>query len=372
MSEIATIDKTPTKINIEKTKHPIIVECKKEGFHDASEILESGADKWASSNYYILGVGFITRAIDSGTGADNHYPDTITLHLQPGGNISRVVIREPSAGGPELAAEEAASISIKSGTHENEETNFTYLSADGVSLGNFYALVIGINNYATLPKLRTAVGDAKAVGQILSDEYGYNVTVLIDPTRDAVLEAFDLLAERLGKTDNLLIYYAGHGWFDDVSNRGYWLPADAREDRHSRWLSNAEITDTLSRINANHVMVVADSCYSGSLMRAAPIGLRDSDYLRRITEKRARVSLTSGGLEPVSDGTSGGHSPFAAAFMQSLNDNHGIIDSVQLFSMLRRLVMLKSSQTPELGEIREAGHDGGDFVFMRTSASNVN
>lgn len=40
-----------------------------------------------------------------------------------------------------------------------------------LSFGNYYALVIGNNNYAQLPKLKTAVGDARAVAALLKDAY---------------------------------------------------------------------------------------------------------------------------------------------------------------------------------------------------------
>jgi hypothetical protein len=41
------------------------------------------------------------------------------------------------------------------------------------------------------------------------------------------------------------------------------------------------------------------------------------------------------------------------------------MDGTQLFNMIRRPVMLNSDQTPEYSDIRKAGHDGGDFLFVR-------
>ena len=76
---------------------------------------------------------------------------------------------------------------------------------------------------------------------------------------------------------------------------------DAKQDRRSKWLSNADITDTLKSLAAKHVMVIADSCYSGTLTRSAAVGLRDANYLKRMSKKRARVALVSEGLEPVED-----------------------------------------------------------------------
>ena len=60
------------------------------------------------------------------------------------------------------------------------------------------------------------------------------------------------------------------------------------------------------------------------------------------------------------------HSVFASAFIEALKENSDIMDCTQLFSKIRRPVMLNSDQTPEYSDIRKAGHDGGDFIFVRT------
>ena len=164
---------------------------------------------------------------------------------------------------------------------------------------------------------------------------------------------------------DLCQYYAGHGWLDDETGRGYWLPVDARQNRRGRWLSNADITDTLKSLLAKHILVVADSCYSGTLTRGAGVKLRGADYWRRMATKRTRVALTSGGLEPVVDKGGGGHSPFAKALLDALGDNPAIMDATQLFSRMRRPVMLDADQTPQYADVRNAGHDGGDFLFVR-------
>ena len=235
----------------------------------------------------------------------------------------------------------------------------------GIDFGRYNALVIGINNYDNLPKLRTAVNDAKAVATLLEKDYGFKVRLLVDPSRGEIIDAFDDYLSKLSKKDNLLIYYAGYGWLDEATDRGYWLPVDDQEGRRSNWLSNATITDTLKSLAAKHVMVVADSCFSGTLTRAALVGLRDKNYLRRMAGKQARVAMVSGGLEPVADDAGGGNSPFAKAFVTALQRNQSVIDGTRLFSEIRRSVILNAKQTPEYSDVRDAGHDGGDFLFVR-------
>ena len=235
----------------------------------------------------------------------------------------------------------------------------------GIDFGTYHALVIGNDDYKHLPDLQTAVNDARAVAKVLAFEYGFKVSTLINATRADIVEALDGYRESMTENDNLLIYYAGHGWLDKDVNRGYWLPVDARRNRRTNWVSNATISDTLTAVLSKHVMVVADSCYSGTLARGAGVKLRSGDYWRRMARKRTRVALTSGGLEPVVDKGGGGHSPFAGAFIKSLKGNTGVIDGTQLFGEMRRRVMVNADQTPEYSDVRNTGHDGGDFLFIR-------
>lgn len=265
-------------------------------------------------------------------------------------------LQDPGFGAPERPAQVAAVQPAR----KIEPANIP-----DIEFGRYHALVIGIGNYKHLPRLKTAVNDAKAVADVLRQDYGFTVKLLLDPARDDIVDTLDEYRAALGQADNLLIYYAGHGWVDEDSNRGYWLAADARPNRRSKWVSNATITDTLKTLQAKHVMVVADSCYSGTLIRGAPVGLRSGNYWRRMAKKRARVALTSGGLEPVADIGGGGHSPFATAFIGALKGNAAVMDGTTLFNEVRRPVMLSADQTPEYSDVRRAGHDGGDFLFVR-------
>jgi hypothetical protein len=111
--------------------------------------------------------------------------------------------------------------------------------------------------------------------------------------------------------------------------------------------------------------VMADSCYSGTLTRGLSIKKRSPDYVREAVAKKTRVVITSGGLEPVADKSGGNHSPFASVFLDVLNSNNGVLDGTKLFNKMRRPVMLKADQTPAYADVRKAGHEGGDFLFVR-------
>ena len=139
----------------------------------------------------------------------------------------------------------------------------------GVSFGTFHALVIGNNDYKHLPDLRTAQRDAQAVAKLLETRYGFKTTLLLNANRYAILSTLNKLRAELSEDDNLLIYYAGHGELDRANDRGNWLPVDAEPESTANWISNIQITDVLNSMLVRQIMVVADSCYSGTLTRGA-------------------------------------------------------------------------------------------------------
>ena len=235
--------------------------------------------------------------------------------------------------------------------------------------GAYYALIIGIDEYQNLPKLQTAVGDAKALDQILRQRYGFQTTVLVDAqaTRSNILDAFSDYRGRLHDNDNLLIYYAGHGARD--GGRAYWLPVDSRANSPANWIIAEEITKGMQVIPARHVLVISDSCYSGGLSRAITVDTAPADrakYLQTMIDSKSRVLISSGRDEPVADSGSGGHSVFANALLKGLRgDTDPVFTASNLFHQyVEQAVIGGSRQVPLYQLIQDSGHEFGDFVFV--------
>jgi len=244
----------------------------------------------------------------------------------------------------------------------------TARAAEPIPFGSYRALVIGNNAYSHIGKLQTAHADARAMAELLQRRYGFKVDLLLDAKRYEIVTALGKLRAETDAGDNVVIYYAGHGHLDRETETGYWLPVDAERDNEANWLSVETVTRALRAMPAKHVLVIADSCYSGTLVRAAPVGLKTGAerlaWLRRMSEKRSRTAMVSGGLEPVSDGGGGGHSVFARALLDRLAENADALDAASLFQGLSRQVVLNAAQTPEYSDVRNAGHEGGEFLFV--------
>ncbi len=246
----------------------------------------------------------------------------------------------------------------------------------GLDIGGHYALVIGNQDYESLPDLETALGDAESVAKVLQDRFGYKVTLLRNATRYQILSEMNKLRKQLTEKDNLLVYYAGHGELDRVNLRGHWLPVDAEANSSANWISNVSITDILNAMAVRHVLMVADSCYSGALTRSSLSSLESgkskeqrSHWLKTLTKMRSRTALTSGGLAPVLDGGGGNHSVFAKAFLGVLNDMTDITEGQRVYREVSARVAFEANryqveQVPEYAPIKFSGHEAGDFLFV--------
>ena len=241
-------------------------------------------------------------------------------------------------------------------------------------LGEYHALVIGNNVYSDLDDLGTAVNDAQQIAQVLKNNYGYKTQILENATHLQIVQALADYQEKLGKLDNLVVYYAGHGLIDERQN-GFWIPTDAKMSDKSTWIPNKVISEFMSSMQAKHVMVIADSCYSGTMsgssIRPFPEDVAENDILFT-SRVKARTVLTSGGLQPVLDSGGDGHSIFASALLDVLKENDGVMEGYRLFKALEQQVKLRSKlsgiqQSPEYTAVKHAGHEGSEFYFLPAS-----
>ena len=244
-----------------------------------------------------------------------------------------------------------------------------------LGVGSYHALIIGNNVYANMPSLDSAITDAQAIDQLLRERYGFQTRLLLNATRAEILSALNDYRLNLRETDNFLIYYAGHGELDNRNLTGYWLPVNARRDDTTEWISDRMITEQVNLMAARHVMIVADSCYSGAMTRSSGARLhsRASDAeLRRLTmlaKLKSRTVLTSGGEAPVLDGGGGRHSIFARAFLEILENNDGVLEGSALYNLIfdpvkQGAARFKVDQSPRYSVLADAGHGQGEFLFI--------
>jgi len=234
--------------------------------------------------------------------------------------------------------------------------------------GTNYALIIGIQNYGdnSINSLDNPLQDAQKLYETLTSHYTFatdNVTFLRNPDRISIIQAFDHLAQKTTDNDSVLIFYAGHGFWDERLKQGFWLPSNALKKSRAEWLSNGTIRDYINGIKSRHTLLIADACFSGGIFKTRSAFSEATSDIKELQKLPSRKAMTSGAMKEVPD-----KSVFIEYLVKRLTQNKDrFLSSEQLFASFRQAVISNSrnNQVPQFGEIRETGDEGGDFVFER-------
>jgi hypothetical protein len=245
-------------------------------------------------------------------------------------------------------------------------------------------VVVGIDDYARLPKLRCAVSDAMGVQELFVKRLGFEAPIapLINaaatkPAINALIE--DELPKLLEKDDALIFFFAGHGTtrlapLDRVVvETGYIAPVEARgPQQFSDHINMEELLRTSGRLPARHILVVLDACHSGIALGSTVSQYRSvGSYVNRLTRNFSRRVITSARRdEPALDGGPvPGHSLFTGTLIHALTsgeadtDGNGIITFSELALFLQQRVgqASESRQTPDYGAFHH--DDRGEMVI---------
>jgi|GEM_PF-1604486 len=233
--------------------------------------------------------------------------------------------------------------------------------------GRRIALFIGVEEYdGAIPELDTPVNDARAVAEKMSAEHGFDTRLLENPTKQQILDSLKQLSDEVQEGDSLVVYYAGHGYQLKENGRGYWLPRDADTDTPVNWVSNRDIARLFHRTPAKQIMLVSDSCYSGTFTKGREVSNIREDDVRWL---RAVMAMSSGGEQPVWDGGGDGHSVFAAKLLDSIENEE--IQGAQFYRRVRDKVVQVAPQIPGYGAMVMPGYDEGADYQLKPSVREL-
>lgn len=246
---------------------------------------------------------------------------------------------------------------------ETEELDLVF---DKPTAPKYYALIMGANDYAdpNITDLAKPIEDATKIAQVLVSKYTFdpnNVFFIKNPTREQMINHLDHLSRKMTKNDNLLIFFAGHGFWDEDTDFGYWIPTDSKSTSTANWMANSQIKDYVAAIKSKHTLLIADACFGGSIFRSRKTFDGGSVAPKQAFDAPSRKAMTSGNLTEVPD-----KSVFLQQLVDRLSSNtKDYITAEEIFGSIRNVVMSSSPVTPVYGEIRDAGDEGGDFVFVK-------
>ena len=243
-------------------------------------------------------------------------------------------------------------------------------------------MIIATDDYDFWPKLVNPVPDAEAVGAVLHDKYGFSVEVLEDQTKKQILDA---LVRYQGKAyqpgDQLFIFIAGHGDFDDNAKEGYLVAKDTRlptdDTTRDSFLSHQLLRSYIDQIPAHHVLLMMDVCFGGTFDRGiAESGSRGGMYedqpVSQLFAERAnwttRKFITSGGKQYVFDGVPGHNSPFVHNLLTELRNpsrDRGYLTFADLQSAVQ------GTNPPPVWGTWGNDDAGSDFFLISSTARNL-
>lgn len=231
----------------------------------------------------------------------------------------------------------------------------------------YYALIIGVSNYEdeSIIDLDHPVDDAYTLKNVLIRNYTFeeeNIVFLRNPDRTGIIEAFDKISGEVTSKDQLLIFYAGHGIWDNRLEQGFWLPSNAKKNSKAQWISNGTIRDYIRAIDSKHTLLVADACFSGGILKERNAFI-ESKAMIELYKMPSRKAMTSGTMTTVPD-----KSVFIEYLTKNLEENQSpVITAGQLFSKFKIAVINNSpnGQVPQYGVIYQADDEGGDFIFLK-------
>lgn len=234
-----------------------------------------------------------------------------------------------------------------------------------------YVLLFATDQYDHWTDLVNPIDDANSIARVLREKYGFQTEVVENPNLDDVFIKLSEYAQRKFKPqDQLMIFFAGHGYFDETFGEGFVVAKNSLENDKAKtsYISHNRLRGIISNIPAEHIFLAMDVCFGGTFdpVIAGTRGMEsgeatDSEFLVRKLNERTRKYLTSGGKEYVSDGIPGKHSPFTLKILQALTDGGGN-DRILTLSELKTYVE-KLKPEPRLGSFGD-DKSTSDFVFV--------
>lgn len=243
--------------------------------------------------------------------------------------------------------------------------------------GKFYALLIVVQEYTQENFSDLApepMNDAESLKEVLEDDYNFEVEIIEDPGRKALMMKLQGY-QTLTPNDNLLIFYAGHGGYDKTYEDGYWCPSDATEAYDTK-VQNSDIRNLIKSIKSRNTLLIVDACWGGTINRSTPPtsvwAPNNSDHMEKVRHyynKTSRMYMTSGFESTVPN-----KSVFLKNLVSELKKNKDkYLFSKTLFSRFSDRVIFNTPKSkegvvePKHGILYNVDHDAGDFIFIKVN-----
>lgn len=266
-------------------------------------------------------------------------------------------------------------IEVKAADRFKNESSLKFVvrREEALVSGKNFALLIATDEYDQWPRLINPVGDARTAAEELDKSYGFTTELVENGSVDRIISSLRRYAEKkYDENDQLFIFIAGHGQFDEVLGDGYIVAKDSRlkDETKTSYISHSNLRTIVNNIPCKHIFLVVDACFGGTFDPLIAANLRGeseyveatkSEFVQRKMKFKTRRFLTSGGKEYVPDGRPGQHSPFTRKFLEALRSYGGKDGILTINEILNYVEKVKPE--PRAGEFG-GNEPGSDFIFV--------
>jgi len=224
---------------------------------------------------------------------------------------------------------------------------------------NSYAVVIGIEKYRDIPKVDYAVNDAQVMYESLTRQMGYpkeNILLLTDEkaTKTDIQKAIEKwLKNQTDNSSRVFIYYAGHGAPNPTNGEAFIVPYDGDPSYiETTGYSLRSLRQSLSELPTDNIIVVMDSCFSGTGGRsvlakgARPLVITEDNPLAK--QGKAVVFSATQNNQISTSYPEVGHGLFTYFFLKGMQEgdanNDGNVDVKEVFEYLKSKVQKQAKK----------------------------
>jgi hypothetical protein len=238
---------------------------------------------------------------------------------------------------------------------------------------NDLAVVIGIERYQSIPKSDYAYNDARSVkAYLLSLGFAErNIEFLADEraTLSAIRKSVESwLPNRVKQGSRIFFYYSGHGAPDPATGEAFIVPFDGDPSYlNDTGYPIRRLYEKLGAAKAAEVIVVMDSCFSGSGGRsvmakgARPLVLTAAGPL--IPQQMAVLSSTQGAQISTSLPEQE-HGVFTYYFLKAIKEGKGDLDAIYRFAKPLVEDAAKGQNVTQSPVLNTGGGSSGRFKLL--------
>lgn len=214
-------------------------------------------------------------------------------------------------------------------------------------------IIVATSNYQARDNwalLRNPVNDGRDAARVFSS-LGYEVIPLYNKPKDSILSAISELIDNeiQNPYSQYIIYFAGHGYYDQRQKAGYIVCSDSKPMKD---MSKPSMTELNSYIDytvlfrnldqLNKVILITDVCFGGTSLSSMLQGNRETDPEGEVAKlKNPFKRVLASGIKEVDDfirfhdGSISSNSPFAVALLDILTKEGASLSFEELYAKLK-------------------------------------